>query len=237
MSCISFVRYAVLINHLPTPFFEAARGLRHGFALSPLIFILIMDGFSKVMHRAVLNGYIEGFSFSESVSSSQFVDDMLLFGSFKRNHWFYIHYILIRFGNATGLHMNSDKSFLIYEYGDMDEITFIASFLRVSVKRAFDGFKYLGFYIKPYGYRIKDWIWLVDRIRSKINKWTHRWLSMGGRLIMIQAVLSQLFVFWCHQYYFTESIISSINKIMAQFLWGGSNLTKKFHLVRLEVLC
>ena len=72
-----------------------------------------------------------------------------------------------------GLRMNSDKSFLIYEYGDMDEITFIAVFLRVSVKRASNGFKYLGFYIKPCGYRIKDWMWLVERIRSKINKWTH----------------------------------------------------------------
>jgi len=97
-----------------------------------------------------------------------------------------------------GLRINSDKSFLIYEYGDMEEITFIAGFLRVGLKRASDGFKYLGFNIKPCGYRNKDWMWLVDRFKSKINKWIHRWLSIGGRLIMIQVVLSQLFVLWCH---------------------------------------
>ena len=88
MSCITTVRYAVIINGIPTPFFGAERGLRQGCALSPLIFILIMDGFNCIMHKVVQQGYTKGFSFSDTVSCSHslFVDDILLFGYLKRNH-------------------------------------------------------------------------------------------------------------------------------------------------------
>ena len=83
-----------------------------------------------------------------------------------------------------GLWINKQKSFLIFEYGNMDEISFIADFMGVQIKAAADGFKYLGFNIKPCCYRNRDWTWLTDRLREKINKWTHKWLSMGGRLII-----------------------------------------------------
>ena len=147
MTCISTVRFVVIINGIPTHLFSVGRGLRQGCALSPLFFILIMDGFSGLMHMAEQKGFIKGFSFSNSVSSSHslFVDDLLLFGYLNRNHWFYIHYMFIRFESATGLAINKNKSFIIYEYGDPREIAFIAGFLGVECKEAFSGFTYLSF--------------------------------------------------------------------------------------------
>ena len=158
MSCITTIRYAVIVNGLPTTFFEAGRGLRQGCALSPMIFILIMDGFSKIMHKVEQNGFIKGFAFSTTISSthSLFVDDMLFFGSLIMNHWFYTHYLLIKFGSVTGLCINKQKSILIYEYGDMAEISFIAGFLGVIYKTASEGFKYLGYFIKPCSYKNRD---------------------------------------------------------------------------------
>ena len=220
---ITSVRYDVIINGLPTNFFEAGRGLRQGCALSSLIFILVMNGFSTMMHNAEQKGYISGFSFSDSIytSHSLFVDDMLLFGRLVRNHWFYVHFILTRFGEATRLCINKAKSFILYEFGDINEISFIAEFLGVNIKQAVDGFQYLGYRIKPCGYKNRDWLWMVDRFREKINKWTHRWLKLGGRLIMIQAVLSQLILYWGHLFFIPEMIIDNINRIIAQFIWRG----------------
>ena len=153
-----------------------------------------------MMCYAEQQGYISGFSFSDSVSTSHslFVDDMLVFGRLNRDHWLYIHFILTRFGEATGLCINKTKSFLLYEFGDLNEICFIAEHIGINFMLAKEAFLYLGFKIKPCGYKCRDWLWLVDRFNMRINKWTHKWLSMGGRLIMVQAELSQLMVYWGH---------------------------------------
>ena len=147
MACISSVTYVVLINGFPTKFFKAQRGIRQGCALSPLIFILIMDGFSRIMRMALSSRYISRFSFSTEVciTHSIFVDDLLIFCQINRNHCFYIHYILIRFGKAFGLCINKGKSFIIFDIGDEHEIRFIAEFMGINVKRAAEGLLYLGF--------------------------------------------------------------------------------------------
>ena len=97
----------------------------------------------------------------------------------------------------------------------MNEITFIAEFLGIGYKAATEGLEYLGYKIKPCGYKSMDWLWMVERFRGKINKWTNIWLTMGGRLIMIQAVLSQLLVYWGHLFFLPESIVDDINRIIA----------------------
>ena len=154
------VHYVVLKNGIPTNFFAADRGLRQGCALSPLIFILIMNGFSNMMRYAEQQGYISGFSFLDSVSTSHslFVDDMLLFGRLNRDHWLYNHHILTRFGEATGLCINKTKSFILYEFGDLNEISLIAEHIGINFMLAKDSFQYPGFKIKPYGYKCKDWL-------------------------------------------------------------------------------
>ena len=52
------------------------------------------------------------------------------------------------------LSINKSKSFIIYEYGDLQEIEFIAEFMGFEIKEAAAGFTYLGFRIKPCGYKI-----------------------------------------------------------------------------------
>jgi len=47
MACVSNVHYDVVINGYPTYFFKARRGLRQGCSLSPLLFILAMDGLCR----------------------------------------------------------------------------------------------------------------------------------------------------------------------------------------------
>eukprot|EP00253_Pinus_taeda_P021578 PITA_21578 len=49
MCCLSSVSYSILINGAASRFFHVERGLRQGCPLSPLLFILIMEGFSKLI--------------------------------------------------------------------------------------------------------------------------------------------------------------------------------------------
>lgn len=44
MACITTVSYDVLIKSTPTSFFWVGKGLRQGYSVSTLTFILVMDG-------------------------------------------------------------------------------------------------------------------------------------------------------------------------------------------------
>jgi hypothetical protein len=49
MSCVVSTSFSVLINGEATNFFKSGRGLRQGCPLSPLLFILVMEGLSLLL--------------------------------------------------------------------------------------------------------------------------------------------------------------------------------------------
>lgn len=55
MSFITTVSFGVLINGAASPFFPAERGLRQGCPLSPLIFLLVLEGLSRALSEAKNN--------------------------------------------------------------------------------------------------------------------------------------------------------------------------------------
>lgn len=115
----------------------------------------------------------------------------------------------------------------------MEMILWIAELLGISLSSIRDGMKYLGFQLKAKGYSKVDWQWLLDRFYKKILGWEFKSLSLAGKLILVQAVLSQLAVYWAHIFFLPASIINKMNSLAANFLWGGKSIQKKFHLVKL----
>ena len=57
-TCISTVQFAVLVNGAPVDFFGSSRGLRQGDPLSPLLFLVMMEVFSKMMKRVEAAGLL-----------------------------------------------------------------------------------------------------------------------------------------------------------------------------------
>jgi hypothetical protein len=65
-------------------------------------------------------------------------------------------------------------------------LTLLKDLLPFEVKPIDAGFKYLGFYIKPNCYTRADWNWLEKKIEKRIMCWSHRWVSLGGRVILVK---------------------------------------------------
>jgi hypothetical protein len=83
MGCIESTSLAVLINGSPSSFFHPSRGLRQGFPLSPFIFMLVVDGLSRIILQAHGRNLIKGINVALDVTLTHllFVDDVIIFGA------------------------------------------------------------------------------------------------------------------------------------------------------------
>ena len=57
MGCLSTVNFAVLVNGTRSTFFTASLGIRQGCPLSPLLFILVIEGLSLLIREARSSGH------------------------------------------------------------------------------------------------------------------------------------------------------------------------------------
>jgi len=76
----------------------------------------------------------------------------------------------------------------------------------------------------------------VDIFKERILNWKHRFLSMGGRFILIKAVLESLLVYWMALAQFPAYVLKSLRQLIFTFLWTGCKKTKSFHLCKWEDL-
>ena len=82
-ACISKPWIAPLINGRAAPFFQASRGLRKGFPLSPLLYAIQASVISFQLEHARLEQELPGLRLARGVKDinhSQFADDTILMG-------------------------------------------------------------------------------------------------------------------------------------------------------------
>jgi hypothetical protein len=73
---------SIRVNDEISPYFKPGKGLTQGDPLSPLLFNLVIDVFSRMLAKAARRGHISGFMnslSSEGVISLQYANDTLIF--------------------------------------------------------------------------------------------------------------------------------------------------------------
>jgi hypothetical protein len=81
MKCITFVSFYILINGASSSFFRLERGLKQWFPLSPLRFLLIVEGLSRLLKEATINDSFKGVNIGTYCNNTHlmFIDDILVF--------------------------------------------------------------------------------------------------------------------------------------------------------------
>ena len=137
-TCVSTVRFFVLVNGSPAGFFSSSRGLRQGDPLSPLLFLLIMEVLSRILKKSEEGGFIQDFqvgpinSTGIRVSHLLFANDTILFCDASREQILSIRLVLTCFQAFTGLKVNMGKSEIV-PIGEVRNIQFLANIFQCKV--------------------------------------------------------------------------------------------------------
>eukprot|EP00253_Pinus_taeda_P006554 PITA_06554 len=234
MSCITDVAYSVLLNGEATSFFTSARGLRQGCPLSSLLFLLIMEGLSRLITSARDRNQITGINVSKNsyLTHLLFVDDILIFLNGCLGDIASLQNIFALFQQATGMQINESKSTISAVGCSQQESVYASRRFPFTTLTLADGIKYLGCRLKPLGYRIADWTWLIAKVEKILLIWYHRYLSRAGRLTLIKAVIEATPVYWMTLAWIPRGILNRLQNICARFLWKGHHTRKKFAWVK-----
>jgi hypothetical protein len=227
MSCVDSTSFAILINGEATNFFKSGRGLRKGCPLSPLLFILIMEGLSLLLKESQREGKLSSINVSRTIKILHilFVDDVIIMTNVTVEEWWEINKVLKSFCLASVLTINATKS-TIHQEGLLEQE--LADYKYVFPFKFFDlalGFTYLGFYLKTGPQRASDWNWLIQRLEKNITNWCFRWLSFGGRLTLLKEVLESQPVYWLSLAVIPCLVLNALRKLMINFLWKGNQDT------------
>eukprot|EP00253_Pinus_taeda_P004922 PITA_04922 len=151
MACITTPTFSILINGSASHYFHSERGLRQGCPLSPLLFLLVMEGLSRLIISASREGSLKGLKITEEcyLTHLLFVDVVLILldGSIRDTLTF--SRILKLFSQASGMQVNRAKSTISLTRTSVNEAQNALQAFLYSIHPLDRGLKYLGFWFLP----------------------------------------------------------------------------------------
>src|SRR4051812_29195592 len=104
-ACVFTSHISVLVNGSATKDFSANKCLRQGDPLSPFIFVLVMEGLTALVKKAMEVGEFKPFMFGEEdhVDILQFADDIVILGEPSCDNLWNLKVILRGFELVSGM--------------------------------------------------------------------------------------------------------------------------------------
>lgn len=236
--CVSTASASVLINGSPSENFEFERGIRQGDPLSPFLFLIVAEGLSLLVKKAVEIGVLEASEVGRNkvkVSHLQYADNTIFTCPAKMDNIVAIKQILRNFELVSGLKVNFHKCELLGINVDEPDLQRMADFTLSRVSK--NPFSYLGICV-GINHRLKrSWSALMDKVRRRLNSWSGKFLSFGGRITLIQSVLSALPTYYFSFYRIPKSVLSDLASTQRKFLWGGCEDNTKISWVKWGDVC
>ncbi|XP_039125244.1 uncharacterized protein LOC120261424 [Dioscorea cayenensis subsp. rotundata] len=183
---------SILVNGSPNGYIRYHRGLRQGDPLSPLLFVLVTDVLSSMFAHALSSKVLVGVplgSFGRRCNL-HYADDLLILTAGGCEDLRIIKLILYLFEGMSGLETNFSKTCL-FSSRPVSRLV-MRSEIPLQVKVGLLPVVYLGIPISGRRPRKQDWEGVILKVRKRLAAWKLQHLSLGGRLILVNSVLSAI---------------------------------------------
>lgn len=168
------------------------------------------------------------------VTNCHYADDTIFFLTAIEENVESTWWAMMAFEALSGIKMNYDKT-IMYPINISNN-----SHLNQLFRCPWGNFpfSYLGLPLSPKKLTLVNWQFLVDKVEYRLPSWKCHLLSMGGKLTLVNSVLSSILLYTLSVYKISVTIINRIDKVRRQFLWQCSNRAKrKYILIKWSVAC
>jgi ribonuclease HI len=223
MLCVSSVNYSALVNFEKVGPIHPGRGLRQGDPLSPYLFIMVAEGLTSLIKKAVASGDLHGVKICRGapmVSHLLFADDCFIFCRSNLSETKKLMEILKIYENASGQEINLSKSEIFFSRNISRAAQEDLSNL-LGVRHVMGTGIYLGVPSMVGRSKKATFAYIKDRIWRKINSWRSRPLSKAGKEVMIKSVLQAIPLYVMSIYIIPDATVNEIEKMLNSFWWGG----------------
>jgi hypothetical protein len=169
------------------------------------------------------------------VSLLQYVDDTLCIGDTTVENLWTLKAVLRGYEMTSGLKVNFSKSCVMGINVSDDFLGMASNFLNCRVGTT--PFKYLGLPVGANPRKMSTWEPMLNVVRSRLGSWGNKHVSLGGRIVLINAVLNAIPISYLSYFKMPKKVWNELIKIQRVFLWAGLSKTSKTCWVRWEVIC
>jgi hypothetical protein len=81
-----------------------------------------------------------------------------------------------------------------------------------------------------------DWRLVEERFRKKLSSWKGKMLSLGGRLVLINSVLSSLPMYMMSFFSIPKGVLEKLDYYRSRFFWQCDEHKKKYRLAKWSIL-
>lgn len=231
MKCVTSVKYQVLINGTPYGDIKPSRGLRQGDPLSPYLFVLCTEILVQMIKKAEEKQLLSGLKVARgapAVSHLLYADDSLFYCRRTYEEIHQLTQILQKYSLVSGQRVNYQKS-SIYFGKHMSEERKETIKTKLGIQETGGEGVYLGLPESFGGSRVSILNYLKERISQKVQGWQMRFLSPGGKEVMLKSIAMALPTYTMSCFLLPKTLCRKIVATMADYWWRNKRESRGMH--------